>query len=810
MNQFIEIKGARVHNLKNIDIRIPRNKLTVITGVSGSGKSSLAFDTLFEEGKRRYLLFSGENYTVDTVSKFDTISGLSPTVAVEQRIIRQSNPRSTVGTRSKIGNLLAVLFAAYGYREPAYDDGEPLSMEYFQKNSPKGMCVKCLGTGRYHEINEEAIINQNLQIKNIFDGFLMKHRFHRANFKKFCELYHIDVNDKIAALSDEQLLLFKYGCRKSGFVGAVVFFHDMQKHATSKHLRHNQEDKEIDLWGVRIAASACPKCQGTGLGQQAQHTTISGKTITELENMYLDELLSFLQEQRAFLSGKPIIDEIISKLQCMVDVGLHHLSLSRQLPTLSGGEVQRLFLASYIIAEMDSIIFIFDEPTIGLHEAEKAKLISIVQNLVQRGNTVVAVEHDENFMHAADYIVDLGPDAGIYGGERIFQGSLQEFMLNTSSRTAPYLTGTTTKAEKQLYKPMDAGKLLTIAHANLHNLRDISVSIPLGLMVGIAGVSGSGKSSLIHDTLVPKLKQLLKNKLIYEESEESVQALNDEATVTGIEHIKKCVVVDQKPIGRSKTSCPATYTGITDRLRAIFAKKPEAMANGYAAGLFTVNSEGGCRTCKGTGVKSYHIGFGNLIDVECDLCAGTGYVEEALQVKLDGKNIKEILEMSVTEAAQFFGREQSEAYDQSISAILATLKRVGMGYITLGQQTPTISGGEAQRIKLAKELCKQKGSRNVYILDEPTTGLSFADTERLIELMQQLVDTGNTVIVTEHDPVVLANCDFIIEMGPGGGSEGGYVIAQGTPKELAESRHSMIGKYLSNPINGKKRRQVQL
>jgi len=800
MNEYIVIKGARIHNLKNIDVRIPRNKLTVITGVSGSGKSSLAFDTLYEEGKRRYLLFSGEQYSVDTVSKFDTITGLSPTVAVEQRVIRQSNPRSTVGTRSKVGHLLAILFASYGDREPLYDDGLPLSMEFFQKNSPKGMCVKCLGTGRHQEIDEEAIINKSIPVRSIFDGFLMKHRMHRTNFKKFCELHHIDVNAPIGEISEEVLLLFKYGCRISGFVGAVVFFHDMQKHATSKHIRHNREDRELYLWGIKIATVVCPKCNGSGLGEQAIHTTIAGKTITELENMYIDELLLFLQREREGLLGKNIVDEIILKLRCMVDVGLHHLALSRQVPTLSGGEIQRLFLASFIIAEMDSIIFVFDEPTIGLHEAEKETLINIVQRLVQRGNTVIAVEHDENFMRAADYIIDIGPDAGIYGGERIFQGSWSEFMSCKNSRTAPYLSGSLTISAKRDYKPVDHQKLLTIQHANLHNLKDVSVSIPLGLMVGIAGVSGSGKSSLIHDTLVPKLKQLLKTKLIYDRDDDDTVIVDDGALVTGSEHIKKCIIVDQKPIGRSKTSCPATYTKITDRVRTMFAKKPEAVESGYAAGLFTVNSEGGCRACKGDGVKSYYIGFGNMIDVECEMCGGTGYIEEALSITLDGKNIKDIMEMSVTEAAEFFGREHSEAYDKSITGILATLQRVGLGYITLGQKTPTISGGEAQRIKLAKELCKQAGSGNVYILDEPTTGLSFSDNARLIELLQQLVDAGNTVIVTEHDPAVLAHCDYIIEMGPGGGSDGGHVIAQGTPKELGSNEHSIIGKYLKKVL----------
>jgi len=795
MKAFIEIEGARLHNLKNIDVRIPKNKLTVITGVSGSGKSSLAFDTLYEEGKRRYLLFSGTQYSVEAVSSFDKMTGLSPAVAIEQRIIRQSNPRSTVGTRTKIGNLLAVLFAAYGTRDAEYNDGQPLSMELFQRNSPKGMCVKCLGTGSHQRIEEEVILNSDMPIKNVFDGFLIKHRFHRANFTKFCELYEIDINESVGDLPEDIMQLFKYGCRKSGFVGAIVVYTDMMKHMTSKVRRQGSSDKDVSLWGIKAASIPCPKCKGSGLGLQAIYTTIGGRTIKELEDMYINELLVFLQNQRGNASSKNLLDEMVIKLQCMVDVGLHHLSLSRPVPTLSGGEIQRLFLASFIIADMDSIIFIFDEPTIGLHEAEKEMLIGIIQSLVERGNTVIAVEHDHKFMQAADYIVDLGPEAGVHGGELVFQGSYIDFLACDRSKTAPYLKGTKTLHAKQQYKLVDSKKVLRLEHANVHNLCDVSITIPLGLMVGIAGVSGSGKSSLIQDTLVPKLKQSLKSKFVYD-TEDMEFEVQGEATLLGMEHIKKCIVVDQKPIGRSKTSCPATYTGIFDRIRTLFSKTHEAVEKGYTAGLFTVNSEGGCRGCKGDGFKNHYVGFGNFIEVECEMCGGTGFVEEALSVTLEGKNIKEIMMMSVAEASIFFGNEQSMAYDKMIVSTLSTLESVGMGYITLGQKTPSISGGEAQRIKLAKELCRQSGRENVYILDEPTTGLSFSDTKRLITLLQQLADAGNTIIVTEHDSAVLANCDYIIEMGPGGGSDGGYVIAQGMPQELVMNSKSIIGRYI--------------
>jgi excinuclease ABC A subunit len=474
----------------------------------------------------------------------------------------------------------------------------------------------------------------------------------------------------------------------------------------------------------------------------------------------------------------------------MVDVGLYHLALSRPVPTLSGGEIQRLFLASYIIAEMDSIIFIFDEPTIGLHEVEKAKLISIIRSLVNRGNTVVAVEHDENFMRCADYIIDLGPGAGMLGGSKIFEGSFQKFLECKDSRTAPYLTSEKAFSVKRVYRTSN-GKSLSIKNANLHNLRNVSVDIPLGIMVGVAGVSGSGKSSLISDTLVPKLKELLKGKCIADENDEEDSEFVD-ATILGVKDIKKCYVIDQKPIGRSRTSCPATYTGIFDRIRILFSKTELAVENGYTPGLFSVNSEGGCKICHGDGVIHYHVGFGNFIETVCESCDGTGYLPEAMEVTLEGKNIRDILEMTVEEAATFF-----QGKDTGIENMLEILRKVGMGYIKLGQKTPTISGGESQRIKLAKELSKGQNAKDtLYILDEPTTGLSFYDSERLMKLMDALVDRGNTVIVTEHDPYILSNCDYIIEMGPGGGSDGGNVIAIGTPQELRQDSNSIIGRYL--------------
>lgn len=789
MKEHIKIKNARLHNLKGIDVSIPKQKLTVITGVSGSGKSTLAFDTLYEEGRRRYLMFSGTQFMVESEPAFDSITGLSPTVAVEQRLIRQSNPRSTVGTRIKIGTMLAALFAGFGVCDPAYDDGIPLDVSCFQKNSAKGMCVKCLGKGTAACIDEEGLFaDKNQHIYEVACE-LGKRGSTRHMLEEFCNAHGINL-----------------------LVNGVV--------STSGRLAYLLTNAGM------LERKKCPKCGGTGLGEKASHTTFGGKNITELEEMYISDLLAFLKHARDMEAAEPVrksssaqsvkpdgstplLNEIIIKLQCMVDVGLHHLSLSRPVPTLSGGEIQRLFLASYMISEMDSIIFVFDEPTIGLHETEKHNLIRIIKKLVSSGNTVVAVEHDENFMREADYIIDMGPLAGIHGGMKIYEGVYREFLNCAESKTSPYLSTDFGFPVKKAYRLVDMKKCLTISGANLHNLQNVCARIPLGVMVGVAGVSGSGKSSLISDTLVPKLKELLKSKCVTDEEDAEKTV---DAVLEGVGHIRHCYVIDQRPIGRSRTSCPATYTGIFDKVRNLFAKTPEALEKGYTAGLFSVNSEGGCPKCKGDGVIHYHVGLGNFIDMPCEDCGGSGYIPEAMEVTLEGKNIRDILEMSVDEAADFFADK-----DRSISRMLKVLQRVGMGYIRLGQATPTISGGESQRIKLAKELAKGKNvkgkstkgteaqeenaqnvnaGKTLYILDEPTTGLSFYDTERLMELLNELVDNGNSIIVTEHDPYVLSNCDYILEMGPGGGKDGGILIAQGTLAELKEDRESVIGRYL--------------
>lgn len=795
MKKQIEIKNAHVHNLRGVDVRIPKNKLTVITGVSGSGKSSLAFDTLYEEGRKRYLMFSGAQIMVEKEGIVDEITGLSPTVAVEQRIIRQSNPRSTVGTRTQIETLLASMFANFGITDEGFEPAEPMNVAMFQKNSPKGMCPKCMGKGYRYVLDEDRLLpDKSIRVDELF-GDICDNGTMWRQFEKYRRTYKRKTDMSYSELSEEEYDDLMYG-EAPHYEGLAIWLPKYYEWAK----------KSGASWGKKIDCVdkiICKGCEGTGLGKEVAHTRIGGKTIVELEELYLSELYDFLTN----LPNEkiPLQKELEKKLKCLIEVGLHHLSLSRPIPTLSGGEIQRLFLASYISAEMDSIIFIFDEPTIGLHENEKSMLITIMKRLIELGNTVVCVEHDEGFMRQADYIIDMGPGAGLLGGMKIYEGGYDEFLECKDSKTSPYLVkqGFPVKSD---YRKSN-GKILSIQNADIHNLQNVTVDIPLGVMVGVAGVSGSGKSSLIADTLVPHLKELMKGKCVtgdlndkskkdLEDSEfdfETEGADYDSKTVIlGSENIKRCYVIDQRPIGRSRTSCPATYTGIMDKLRTLFAGSKEAKEKGLDVGYFSLNSKGKCPFCKGDGEIHWHVGFGNFIDIKCDKCDGYGFVAETMSVHLEGKTIRDCLDMSVDEAFRFFKEK-----DANIARMLNTLKRVGMGYIKLGQKTPTISGGESQRIKLAKELAKGKNAKDaLYILDEPTTGLSMSDSEKLLDFLNELVDKGNTVIMTEHDVNMLSNCDVIIEMGPGGGKDGGYLIAQGTPTELKANPNSMIGRYL--------------
>ena len=789
MGNYIKAYGLKKHNLKNIDICIPKGKLTAITGVSGSGKSSFAFDVLYEEGKRKYLSITESQFSLETSNDFERIEGLSPTIGVEQRIIRQSNPLSTVGTKTRLTNALASLFSVSGVTDPEYADGKPLSVDMFQKNSPNGMCLHCLGTGEKKVFDEEKIFeDRNAKLNALLFGFLDRGKSQKK-YRTFLEQNGLSPSQTLGELTDEQLQKLKYGDRKENFPGIMPLIMN-----ASKYNLISQRQIEIitDEYGKKII---CPRCNGVGLNQIASHTRLQDRTFAEVSNMSLTELEKFLLSVEDD-KNKKIVNAIRLRIQYLVMLGLGHLSMSRPIPTLSGGELQRLCISAFIMSDFDSLTFIFDEPSIGLHEREKEKLIEVLKNIVSAGNTVIVVEHDQSIISIADYIVEIGPGAGTEGGELIFQGEYKDFLNCKNSVVAKYLKDRNYFIENYKHQTKNAPALhheekLSISGAKIHNLKNVSLSIPLYKLVGIAGVSGSGKSSLITHTLVPKLKMLIRNHVVQNEDEDIYDYPRelDDVEIHGTEYINKCYVINQQPIGRTKTSNIATYTGVFDVIRKLFAETEDAKDFGFDMSFFSLNAEGGCPTCGGQGFLVYNVGFGN-INMICDQCNGTGFIEEVLDVNYHNKNIAEVLEMTVKEACGFF-KDVPKIYQ-----ILYLLDKVGMGYIKLGQKTTTISGGEAQRIKLAKELGKSRNKDNIYILDEPTVGLSLKDSEHLIYLLREICNAGNTVIITEHDIDVLSCCDYLFELGPKGGNEGGYLIAEGTLKSLKVNSNSIIGGYL--------------
>lgn len=778
----LRIESAHVNNLKNIDVEIPLNKLTVITGVSGSGKSSLAFDTIYEEGRRRYLMFSG--LEAESNQEYREITGLSPTVALEQRIIRQTNVRSTVGSKSQIIYGLAYIYAKYGRTlEGRNDIG--MGIEYFNKNTTKGMCRSCIGKGYIIKIDYEKMLQPyEKKISELFKNNIVRKKEYINQLNLFCKKNQITFDTTIDALSEDQREELLIGDSSIGFDGIVALFNDYTGNTVfSKGRKHS------DIYEMYTNRCTCEKCNGYGLSKKALNTKIQGKHIGEVCDLTIPALKVFIQK---ISKEDSIIHGMLKKIEIIEEVGLSHLSLSRNVTTLSGGELQRLFLVSYLITNLQSLIFIFDEPTIGLHEIEKHNLMKSIYKLVKNKNTVIIVEHDKYFMECADYIIDIGPGAGENGGQVIFQGNYHDFLSCKRSNTACYLNGTRKIRIKNQNRAINSSKTLSLHNVSTHNLKSVSIDIPLNVMVGIAGVSGSGKSSLISDTLVPILKMKMKNKFVdlsLEEAEEQYENSDfDGTTLQGIENLTKCIIVDQKPIGRKSTSTPISYLGGFTRIRELLASTSYAVSHGYNEGLFSKNSNGRCQCCLGLGEIPVNIGLGNEIYIRCDECEGTGYVSEALEVKYKDKNIYDIMLMSFSEAAEFFKE------DKKLSKLFDIMVSVGMGYMKLGQKTTTISGGEAQRIKLAKEL-SQSIQNCLFILDEPTTGLSFQDTDHLLDLLNTIVDYGNSMIIIEHDIAVLENCDYIVELGPGGGQTGGNIIAAGTVCEIRKNKNSLISKY---------------
>ena len=936
MKDKIVIKGARQHNLKNVDLEIPKNKLVVITGVSGSGKSSLAFDTLYAEGQRRYVesLSAYARQFLELMEKpdVDLIEGLSPAISIEQKTVSK-NPRSTVGTTTEIHDYLRVLFARVGtpycpkcnvpiepmtvqeivdrvlrlegkrviilspvvrerkgehrellerlfkqgfrrlridgkdYRiEEAlnlklekkvkhtievvvdrikvsqkektriadsveiavklseglvtiqdYDTKEEetistkgacpicgfsfkeISPRLFSFNSPLGACPECGGLGFRLAVDPELLIDWD---KPIIEAIEL---VNRAKFEYLydlietgCEYLGISPYTKASELSKKELQFLLYAPKQPIRVFNTVpysrgnyrpyYFEGIIKHLERRYVE-SESDYVKELIEPYLREVTCERCKGKRLNEEALSVKIEGKNIAEVESMSVGECYRFFENlkfsgQKAVIAER-VLKEVRNRLKFLIDVGLDYLTLDRRTSTLSGGESQRIRLATQIGSRLTGVLYVLDEPSIGLHQRDNRRLIETLKSLRDLGNTVIVVEHDLETIESADFIVDMGPGAGVHGGEVVAVGAPEEIKKNEKSLTGKYLAGKLRiEVPKERRKPK--GKWLRIVGAQEHNLKNITVEIPLGLFVCVTGVSGSGKSTLINEILYKALaREIYKSKVIPGKHER----------IEGIEHVDKVVRVDQSPIGRTPRSNPATYVDVFTPIRELFAATPEARARGYKKGRFSFNVPGGrCEACKGDGVIKVEMHFLPDVYVTCDVCGGKRYNRETLEITYKGKNIYDVLEMTVEEAMEFFKNHPT------IMNKLKTLYDVGLGYIKLGQPATTLSGGEAQRIKLAKELSKKGTGKTVYILDEPTTGLHLHDIKKLINVLQRLVDKGNTVIVIEHNLDFIKCADWIIDLGPEGGEKGGRVVATGTPEEVAQT-NTWTGKFLREVLS---------
>lgn len=935
---FINVWGARVHNLKDIDVQIPRDSLTVITGLSGSGKSSLAFDTIYAEGQRRYIEtfsayarnFLGGMERPDV----DKITGLSPVISIEQKTTNR-NPRSTVGTTTEIYDFLRLLFARAGkaysfatgeemvkyteervvemihrdysgkkimvlapvvrsrkghYRElfdslrrkgylyvrvdgglkeitegmkldryknhdievvidkmmvkdnqdenrlkksvaTAMKAGDGLIMildndtneaKFFSKrlmcpttgmaysdpapnnfsfNSPQGACPKCKGLGVVNEIDMDKVIpKKDISIYNGAITPLGKYKNQMIFWQIDAVLkqYGFDLKTPVEELSDEALNEVMYGS-----IGSVKISKDLVGTSSDffstydgvvKYLRNvmeNDDSASAQKWSVQFTAvKTCSECNGNRLNREALSYRIWNKNIAELANMDISELRTWIDNAMEHLDtqqkaiANEIIKEIKTRLDFLLEVGLDYLSLNRQSASLSGGESQRIRLATQIGSQLVNVLYILDEPSIGLHQRDNERLIKSLKELRDIGNTVIVVEHDKDMMLAADYVVDIGPKAGRKGGEVVFQGTPQD-MLKQHTITSMYLNGEMNiEIPKQRRK--GNGKSLILHGAKGNNLKNIDVEFPLGKLIVVTGVSGSGKSTLINETLQPIL-----SKHFYRSLKEPLEY----DSIEGIENIDKIVDVDQSPLGRTPRSNPATYTGVFSDIRSLFVNLPEAKIRGYKPGRFSFNVKGGrCEACNGNGYKTIEMNFLPDVMVPCEVCHGKRYNRETLEVRYKGKSIADVLEMTVNQAVEFFENVPD------ILRKIKTIQDVGLGYIKLGQPSTTLSGGESQRVKLATELSKKDTGRTLYILDEPTTGLHFEDIRILMDVLQKLVDRGNTVIVIEHNLDVIKMADHIIDIGPEGGRAGGKVCATGTPEYVAKSKNSFTALFLKEEL----------
>ena len=936
MNEYIEVRGARENNLKNIDLTIPRDKLVVFTGLSGSGKSSLAFDTIFAEGQRRYVesLSSYARQFLGQMDKpdVDSIDGLSPAISIDQKTTSK-NPRSTVGTVTEVYDYLRLLWARVGIphcpkcgkeiqrqtidqivdriemlgegtrfivlspvvREKKgehqkvftdarksgfarvrvdgilYDLNEEISCEknkkhsielvvdrlviregqrrrltdsietacahsgglviielpdskeelsfsqnyacedcgislaeleprMFSFNNPSGACPDCTGLGFQLVADADLVIPD--KSKSIFEGAIQASGWTNARtdsifrmyFEALAKKYHFSLTDPVSSLSEDAMDVILYGTKgeklrmtynRGNGMGVLEQPFEGVLNNISRRYRETQSDYARKELEECMATAPCPRCGGKRLSEIARCVTVGGIGIMDFCSMSVRDELSFMENLRLegnmAIVAEQIVKEIKARLQFLVDVGLQYLTLSRSTGTLSGGESQRIRLATQIGSSLMGVLYILDEPSIGLHQRDNDKLLQTLGRLRDLGNTLIVVEHDEDTMRFADYIVDVGPGAGSHGGEIVAAGTLEDILNEPRSITGQYLSGFK-KIPVPSQRRKGNGNTLKVIGATENNLKDVDVEIPLGTLTCVTGVSGSGKSSLVEQVL---------NKTLLSKLNRARTRPGQCRGIEGISYLDKVIDIDQSPIGRTPRSNPATYTGLFNDIRDLFASTPDAKIRGYGPGRFSFNVKGGrCEACNGDGLVKIEMHFLSDVYVPCEVCKGQRYNRETLEVQYKGKNISQVLDMTAEEAVGFFENLPKIRHKAQ------TLVEVGLGYVKLGQSSTTLSGGEAQRVKLATELARASTGKTIYILDEPTTGLHAADVHKLIDVLQQLVDVGNTVLVIEHNLDVIKTADHIIDLGPEGGDMGGYLVAQGTPEEVAEVAGSYTGQYL--------------
>jgi len=827
----IVVKKAAQHNLKRIDVRLPRNRLIVVTGPSGSGKSSLAFDTLFAEGQRRYIecmsAYARQYMEMMEKPEVEAIEGISPAISIDQKTI-SSNPRSTVGTVTEIYDLLRLLFARVGVPHcPSCD--RPVSPQTADEivrriaESAAGEKIKILAPvikgrkGEYHKLFDRLLRKGFVQIRvdgrfRDLDGPIVLEKTKKHSAEVLVDEIRVaphaekrlrEAVDRALAIAEGEVLLLRQNGQETYYSLKLlcpycdIGLPELEPRNFSFNSPYGACPRcnglgyltVMDEWGeIELTDDVCPACGGTRLKAESLSVKVGGKSIAEVSAIpavrLIDEIAAFRHPPAQEVIASKIQKEILTRLAVMAELGLAYLHLNRTTGSLSGGEAQRVRLAAQVGARLRGILYVLDEPTVGLHQRDNGRLLTLLRKIRDDGNSVLVVEHDEQTIRAADFVLDLGPGAGEQGGFVVAEGPLDRVLQSPDSLTAKYL-----KKEARIALPAarrTSKEWLTILKAREHNLKDIDVRIPLACMTAVTGVSGSGKSTLVYDILFRSLQNLLYNAKIRAGEHQAIQ---------GADRIDKVISVDQKPIGRTPRSNPSTYTGLFTDLRQLFARTQEAQVRGYGAGRFSFNVAGGrCEECQGAGVKRVEMHFLPDVFVTCDRCGGMRYNKETLAVRYKGKNIADFLAMTVDEAYEYL-----KAHPR-LKRKLSTLKKVGLGYIRLGQPAPTLSGGEAQRIKLTKELSRRNTGGTLYLLDEPTTGLHFDDVRKLLELLGDLVKLGNTVVIIEHNLEVIKVCDYIIDLGPEGGEEGGRIVAAGTPEAVAASEASYTGRYLKSAL----------